>query len=66
MKISTLNSGITKGTEIVSGVILLEDPVRRTDLGPNSFACLANVRGSVCVIEIVKIKSSLPNQKEVL
>jgi len=40
------------GVEIKPGIFLIGEPSARPDLGPNRLACLANVNGSLCLVEL--------------
>lgn len=40
------------GKEIRPGVFLIGEPTPRPDLGPNKFACLADVSGALCLVEL--------------
>ena len=40
------------GKEICPGVRLIGEPTPRPDLGPNKMACLANVGGKLCLVEL--------------
>jgi len=40
------------GVEIQPNVFLIGEPTPRPDLGPTSFACLANVAGALCLVEL--------------
>jgi hypothetical protein len=42
----------TDGCEIRPGVFLIGEPTQRPDLGPNKMACLADVGGALCVVEL--------------
>ena len=42
----------TDGVEISPGIFLIGEPMPRPDLGENKMACLANVNGTFCVIEL--------------
>jgi len=45
------------GKEIKPGIILIGEPTPRPDLGPNALACLANVLGTLCLVQLsVKFK----------
>ena len=38
--------------EVSPGVFLIGNPTPRPDLGDNKMACLANVNGALCVVEL--------------
>lgn len=40
------------GMEITPGVFLIGNPTPRPDLGSNRMACLANVNGMLCTVEL--------------
>lgn len=40
------------GREIAPGIVLIGEPSPRPDLGPNRLACLADVDGTLCVVEL--------------
>ena len=47
-----LNMPKTDGVEIAPEIFLIGTPTPRPDLGPNRLACLANVLGALCVVEL--------------
>lgn len=45
------------GVEIKPGVFLIGEPTPRPDLGKTSLACLADIRGMLCTVELtIKFK----------
>ena len=40
------------GIEIEPGIFLIGEPTPRPDLGKTSLACLANVYGKLCTVEL--------------
>ena len=41
-----------RGREIAPGIFAVSEPVPRPDLGDNRMACLADVYGALCVVEL--------------
>lgn len=42
----------THGKQVAPGVFLIGEPTPRPGLGDNSLACLADVHGMLCVVEL--------------
>jgi len=51
----------TDGVEITPGIFLIGNPSPRPDISPTALACLANIHGMLCLVELKLSLTDKPN-----